>query len=240
MKKRTKNIIRIISLLIILAIPINTSALQQTSKNELKELKLQNEMDFLKTSGNIIIKDKKILDEIVKTNNIKVPKGYNLTEIAVLQEDIDIRKNTGIQEDIMRNFASGTLIYTIKNVTTRTGTYYYPDSLEVDEVNNYSYSVTDTYERTIVKTYSSGWSANVTVSSGDVCNAVGFNVSTSYTDTRFYSTSIPPRKKMRFEVSNGALWKDFDVYDAIGLFQTGSGNAHRPNGILVYKFESPL
>ena len=45
---------------------------------------------------------------------------------------------------------------------------------------------------------------------------------------------------MKFEISQKALWKDFDVYDALGIFKTGSGDAHRPDGILIYKFETPL
>ena len=45
---------------------------------------------------------------------------------------------------------------------------------------------------------------------------------------------------MKFEISQKALWKDFDVYDALGIFKAGSGDAHRPDGILIYKFETPL
>jgi hypothetical protein len=57
---------------------------------------------------------------------------------------------------------------------------------------------------------------------------------------RTYTTQIPPRTSVKFEISQKALWKDFDVYDALGIFKTGSGDAHRPDGILIYKFETPL
>lgn len=179
----------------------------------------------------IIISDKDAISDYIRLNNIQVPEGATLTEIIITRNN-----DTSANAPTIENRSSGMII---KNVKVSSGDYVYNDEAEWDKIYNYSSTQNDNFSTSYSQTKTSSWNVGVKASGSikvvDVEASVGFTLGNCVTNTKTFSTTIPPRKRIEVKIQTNYTLKTYDVYQ--GNTYIDSGKAWNPKGLLIYKYE---
>lgn len=178
----------------------------------------------------IVILEGELLQEYIRLNNID-NSNNDIVRITVGSFPSNvIEENTSQIIDVVPNLVS----FDLTNIRQMSGDRIYPSTSREDVIENHL-STTNTFQRTLTGSATSGFTSSVGVSAGTVSSSLGFSVNVTTTESMNITVNVPPRSRVTVESAVRAQEFTFDVWGTnwISGERTfrGTGNAHRPWGM---------
>jgi hypothetical protein len=225
---------------ILLLVSFTTTSLasdgEQTFKEPNKKLpqtnkENQGEIELIET-----ITSKNEINNIIITDDVKVPDGMKLVEVKTFRyTDPEVLNSKIINTANPLSIVTIWHIYNINYI----GDFYYGDSPDYSDWYDGPATITETY--TTSRTAS--FTASTGVTAGAVSANIGFTIGQSYQVSKQFSTTIAKNEQLNVKVFTNYYVKQFDVEKSVDLgpfVYLGKDKAWKPIGLIFkqYRFST--
>jgi len=198
-----------------------------------------------------IVNDRESLEQIIESENIEVPEGYELSSVTttVVYDDAAIKSFKEEQSSVQKNPGDDIVtpmttywVKSIENVRTLGERFYadtplYSDWLDGPLPKGFTYTLSDTVN--------AGYKSELGMSASDISIKVGFDVAKGHAISRNATTDpVASGKRLNVKIYTNYLVKEFDEVRRLymggleipNMKETYQGSAWKPIGYILRQY----